>query len=325
MAGSPWPGSTWPDGSTSVSIPLTRSVTQSTTTGLSRICGASGSQALTLWCSTHFFQPSLQTTARRWFLPKNLGKYSSSLTNPIKNTRTGELIWIQHLSQSCELKCSWQTFFWCAPSWESNISRWIFLLSCISRCKKFWRWRLSSIPHRPGDRPLYYPRPTQHYTMCVGHTLQCWPRHAMWRLKHQKWSRSPCDHWDVKVSIKELLRQGNDTFKGSLSEIQLVNDVFKFRGVACLNVSTLLFIFCNTRFCAVQQAADQGLSGQDTFQAGTFGCLSKSRFVPLALISNWIVQFNFHTLKWHTYKETQLQKLVSNRGQNWRFLKSDHF
>ena len=83
MAGSPWPGSTWPDGSTSVSIPLTRSVTQSTTTGLSRICGASGSQALTLWCSNHFFQPSLQTTATGWFLPKNAitisGKYSSSL------------------------------------------------------------------------------------------------------------------------------------------------------------------------------------------------------------------------------------------------------
>ena len=282
MAGSPWPGSTWPDGSTSVSIPLTRSVTQSTT-GLSRICGASGSQALTLWCSTHFFQPSLQTTATGWFLPENAitiwGKYSSSLTNPIKNTRTGELIWIQHLSQSCELKCSWQTFFWCAPSWESNISRWIFLLSGISRCKKFWRWRLSSIPHRLGDRPLYYPRPTQHYTMCVGHTLQCWPRHAMWRLKHQKWSRSPCDHWDVKVSIKELLRQGNDTFKGSLSKIQLVNDVFKFWGVACLNVSTLLLIFCDTWFCAALRAANLGSSGQDTFQAGTFGGFPTSPFV----------------------------------------------
>lgn len=92
-------------------------------------------------------------------------------------------------------------------------------------------------------------------------------------------------HWDVKVSIKNFLRQGNDTFKGCLSKIQLLNDVFKFRGVACLNVSTLLFIFCNTRLCAVLQAADLGLLGQDTFQAGTFGGLSKS----LALISNWIV------------------------------------
>ena len=291
MAGSPWPGSTWPDGSTSVSIPLTRSVTQSTTR-LSRICGASGSQALTLWCSTHFFQPSLQTTATGWFLPKNAitisGKYSSSLKKSDKEYQNWRVDLIQHLSQSCELKYSWQTFFWSAASWKLKISEWIFLLTGISRCKKFWRWRLSSIPHRPGDRPLYYPRPTQHYTMCVGHTLQCWPRHARWRLEHQKWSLSPCDHWDVKVSIKNLLRQGNDTFKRSLSKIQLLNDVFKFRGVACLNVSTLLLIFCDTRFSAAMRATDLGSSGQDTFQPGIFGGFRTSRFMPRALISNWI-------------------------------------
>ena len=178
------------------------------------------------------------------------GKYSSSLKKSDKEYQN----WRVDLNPTSVPELWTEILFGrhsfeCATSWELKISEWIFLLSGISRCKKFWRWRLSSIPHRPGDRPLYYPRPTQHYTMCVGHTLQCWPRHARWRLEHQKWSLSPCDHWDVKVSIKNLLRQGNDTFKRSLSKIQLLNDVFKFRGVACLNVSTLLLIFCDTRFC----------------------------------------------------------------------------
>ena len=127
-----------------------------------------------------------------------------------KEYRTGELIWIQHLSQSCGLKYSLADILLNVPppgNWKYQNEYSSYLVFQGVRNSD-----VGGIPHRPGDRPLYYPRPTQHYTMCVGHTLQCWPRHARWRLEHQKWSLSPCDHWDVKVSIKNLLRQGNDTF-----------------------------------------------------------------------------------------------------------------
>ena len=44
-----------------------------------------------------------------------------------------------------------------------------------------------------------------------------------------------------------------------------------------------------TRSCAALRAADLGLSGQDEFQARTFGRLPASLFSPLALSSNWIL------------------------------------
>ena len=80
-------------------------------------------------------------------------------------------------------------------------------------------------------------------------------------------------------------------------------------------------IFVQTRSCAALRAADLGLSGQDAFQARTFGRFPTSLFSPQAHGSKWIlILIQLLQIKdrkmWHINKQTQFQKLLIFRDSN---------